>query len=549
MSSLFDPVSLEIVWSRLIAIADEAAAALRRAAFSTVARESNDLACALLDAKGNLLAQSAMSVPCFLGCMPRAVRHFLRVFPPESLEPGDVIMTNDPWLATGHLPDVTMAKPIFHEGQLFAFSGTIAHLPDIGGRVRSPVSREVFEEGLRIPVSKLVRRGETNEALLDIMLSNVRVPEQVMGDLRAQLAANQTVEKRLVGLLEEQGVSDVNDFIALGTTIRGRSESAMRDAIGQLPDGDYSYKLCADGFTEPLVIKAQVSVTGGSIRVDYSGSSAQVDKAINTPLNYAYALTAYAVKCVLAPHIPNNEGCFEPVEVAAPEGCIFNPRFPAAVGARAIMGQFCSCAVLGALSEAVPDRVLALPGSPAWILTVSGLDKKGNPFVNHSFWAGGMGASSTKDGLSCTSFPTNVSNVPVEVLETDLPLLIENKQIREDSGGCGRHRGGCGQEVGIRVESSSPLTIRFVGDRTKFPPEGLWGGGPGAVAVTTLNGQPIDPKSETVVRFGDRILLRTAGGGSFGAPVEGASRDQGRSTNPHSLNGQGRNRVPATSTS
>jgi N-methylhydantoinase B len=520
MSRVFDPISLEILWNRLITIVDEAAATLVRASFSTISRESNDLACLLLDSRGYSLAQSSWSVPSFLGCIPRTVRYFLDIFPPNSLEPGDVIMTNDPWLGSGHLPDVIMAKPIFCRGQLLAFSASDAHLPDIGGRVRSPDIREIYEEGLRIPASKIVKKGVANDELLAILLGNVRVPDEVTGDLEAQLAANRTTEKKLLELVEEQGLNSTEDLMALATTIQGHSESAMRKAIAELPDGDYSYEVTCDGFAEPILIRISLSVVGDSIKIDYAGTSPQSERALNAVPNYVYAYTAYAVKCALSPFVPNNEGSFRPIEVSAPEGTILNPRFPVAVGGRAIIGHFLPGAVFGALSQVVPDKVQALSGAPPWILTSSGLDKKGNKFVNHAFFAGGQGATLHMDGLSCTSFPTNVSNVPVEVLESKLPFLTERKEIRQDSGGPGKYRGGCGQEVAMKVVSSSPVTIRFVADRTKFPPEGLLGGKPGALGCLVLNGRVVSPKEERVIQAGDRIVLKTPGGGGMGAPLE-----------------------------
>lgn len=520
----YDPITLQILWSRLIATVDEASATLVRTSFSTVVRESNDFACVLLDAGGRSLAQSTASVPSFIGTLPVTVRHMLREFPAELLEPGDVLLTNDPWLGTGHLPDINIARPVFRAGRLIGFAASVAHSPDIGGRIRSPDAREVFEEGLRIPPLKLIKAGEPNKDVLRVIRSNVRVPDMVEGDLMAQVAANDMSARRLLQMMDEHGLDDLE---SLATAIHGYSESAMREAISRVPDGEYGYEFQTDGFDRPLKVRIAVRVAEDTVHVDYAGSSPQVDRALNVVPNYTYAYTAFAIKAALSPDVPNNEGGFRPITVTAPEGSIFNPRFPAAVGGRAVMGHFLPAAVFGALAQVVPEKVQAASGSPLWCMNVAAVDDRGHRVATMFFVNGGQGASAVKDGISCISFPSNMSNTPIEVLENTAPVEIEEKQLRAGSGGRGRHKGGMGQQVAVRIKSQGPATIAFLADRTKYPAFGLEGGTEGALGSITLNGRPLDPKRIHVVQPGDLVVLSTPGGGGFGEPEPETGEGEG----------------------
>ncbi|HEU5424401.1 MAG TPA: hydantoinase B/oxoprolinase family protein [Nitrolancea sp.] len=519
MARDFSPIELRVLWNRLIAIVDEAAATLVRTSFSTLVRESNDFACVLFDAQGRSLAQNSAAIPSFIGTLPITMRHFLARFPADSLRPGDVLITNDPWLATGHLPDITIARPIFRNGQLVAFSGSVAHSPDIGGRIRSPDARQVYEEGLRIPPMKLYAAGQRNELLLELLEANVRVPRQVTGDLLAQVAANELLARRLLVLLDEQGLDDLGE---LARVIQERSARAMRRAIAALPDGSYEGEAHPDGLDEPLDIRLRLTIAGEEITVDYAGSSPQVDYAVNTVLNYTFAYTAYPLKCITSPAIPNNEGSFEPIRVSAPEGSLLNPRFPAPVGGRALIGHFLAAAIFQALAPVAPAAVQAASGSPLWCLHLTG-EERGRAFSSINFLNGGQGASLRQDGLSCLSFPSNVANTPVEVMEALAPLVVERKALRPDSGGAGRQRGGLGQELQVRITAEQPVTVAFLADRLRRPADGLLGGGPGASGQVLLNGAPINPKRQIVVKGGDTLLLATPGGGGFGEPPE---RDQ-----------------------
>ena len=514
--STYDPISLEILWGRLIAIVDEMATTLVRTAFSSLVREANDCACVLMDAEGNSLSQSTLSVPSFAGILPQATRHFLRQFPADSLQPGDVLVTNDPWIGAGHLPDLVMVVPVFYRDRLVAFTGTIAHLPDIGGNQMSAAASEVFEEGLQIPPSKLYRAGKLNEDLMSMVLYNVRVPEQVSGDIEAQMSANRVGSRNLLELMREEGI---DDLAALAEDIHSASERSIRKAIDAIPDGDYDYHLEADGFDERLIINIKVSVNGSDILVDYSGSSAQDRRGINSVLGYTRAYTVYPLKCALDPRTPNNEGGVRPIRVQAPEGSILNPARPASVNARAIAGHLLPDSVFGALAKAIPDAVQAESGIPPWLLVFSG-EQDGEPFANSIACSGGMGASSRADGLSCMSFPTNVFNTPMEIFENWAPVLVREKCLATDSGGPGQYRGGCGQHFTIESMSTTPVKLAILGDRIKTFAQGagaVWNAAPGAI---TLNGEAVGfSKGVSYLGKGDVITLTLAGGAGYGDPA------------------------------
>ncbi len=515
----FDPITLEVLWRRLIGIVDEAAATLIRTSFSTLVRESNDFSCVLTDDRGESLAQSSASIPSFIGTLPITVRHFLREFPPEALEPGDILVTNDIWYGTGHLPDVNIAKPIFHRGRFVGFSASTAHLPDIGGKIRSPDPREVFEEGLQIPMMKLYRRGAVDETLVRLIRSNVRVPDLVMGDINAQIAANDLAERRLGELLEEYGLEGLR---GLTEEIQGRSERAMREALRGIPDGEYFSEIETDGLAEPVRLRTRIAKEGGDLLIDYEGSSLQVDAAINVAYNYTYAYSVYPVKCALCPEVPNNEGCFRPIEVRAPEGSILNSRRPAAGGGRMLVGHYLTAAVFEALAPILPDRVAAASGSPMWCVNYSGPDKNGVRTAGLFFHNGGTGGTSRGAGRSCLSFPSNVSHTPVEVLERISPFTFLEKTIVDGSGGGGARPGGCGQRVRMRNDSPGSVTVSFMAERTKVPAPGLFGGGPGACGQVLINGAPVDPKKTTTLSPGDLLTLITPGGGGWGRPEGGS---------------------------
>ncbi len=507
----YDPITLRILWNRLIAIVDEAAATLRRTSFSTLVRESNDFACVLLDRQGRSLVQNSAAIPSFIGTLPITVRHFLERFPPDTLEPGDILTTNDPWLATGHLPDLTLAMPIFRHGEIVALAASVAHLPDIGGRIRSADARTIFEEGLQVPPVKLFRAGEPDELLFQLFRQNTRVPDQVVGDIMAQVVANELTARRLLHLMDELD----DDLADLAATIHRQSEAVMRQRIAALPDGEYHGEVHPDGFEQPLRIKLAIRIDGDGIDCDYEGTSEQVDIALNSVANYTFAYTAYPLKCLTSPEIPNNEGSFNPITVSAPEGTILNPRYPAPVGGRAMIGHFLSAAVFQALAPIMPEASQAPSGSPLWCLNLAG-EYRRRQFAVAYFLNGGQGASSSQDGISCLSFPSNVSNTPIEIMETLAPVRVERKQIRRESGGAGAHTGGHGQDLAFRSVSDRPMTAAFLADRLREGPAGILGGDSGSVGAVTVNGTEINPKRQYQLQPGDLLTLSTPGGGGFG---------------------------------
>ena len=514
----FNAATLEMLWTRLISIVDEAAAALVRTSFSTVVRESNDFACVLTDARGQSLAQATDSIPSFIGTVPRTIRHFLAAYPPEALAPEDILITNDIWMGTGHLPDITVAKPIFHGRRLVGFAGSVAHSPDIGGRIRSPEARDVYEEGLQIPVMKAVRGGRIDPVLEQFLRKNTRVPDQVMGDLYAQFTALTLMEQRVRALLAEQKLASLDD---LAREIHARSETAMRAAIRKVPDGVYRQTAVSDGIAEPIRLEMALTVKGDSILIDYAGSAPQVLSAINVCMAYTIAYTSFGVKAVLAPGIPNNEGVLRPVTITAPEGSIANSRPPAAGGARALIGHFFPMMVIQALSKALPERVVATVGSPLWCINTAGHRHDGSAFASMFFINGGYGAAAGRDGAHVLSWPSNVSSTPVEMIEQLVPLKVHYRRLRTGTGGEGEFRGGNGQEVLVESRAPAPITVAFLAERTRpeAAPAGIAGGGAGAPGELLIDGKRVNPKTQHSVAPGGTVLIRSPAGGGFGSPA------------------------------
>jgi len=516
----FDPVTLEILWSRLISIADESAAALVRTSFSTIVRESNDFATVLMDAAGASLAENTAGIPSFVGTLPRTLQAFLQRIPIEEWRPGDCVITNDPWMATGHLPDITMAAPIFHRGRLVGFSGSIAHSPDIGGSLWSSDCRELYEEGLRIPPVKFLREGVENRDIVDMIAGNVRVPDQVLGDLYAQVTAQRVCARRLCEFLDDAGMSELT---SLSRALQDRGEIAMRRAIETVPDGVYHAALDADGFDEDEThIECTITVKGSSIDIDYAGTSKQIDRGLNSVMNYTYAYSVYPIKCALDPFTPRNDGSYRPVTVKAPLGSILNPRYPAACNARQLTGHLLAGVIYSALAQAIPDKVIAESGSaPTTRSVYSGIDRRGNRFSQILFASGGMGGSAHQDGLGCTAFPTNAGAGSIEAFESLAPLVVWQKEFRQDSGGPGRFRGGLGQDIEVEVVAPGTVRLSLLSDRIKHPPHGLLGGGDGgAVEIRLADGTRPHPKSRSQLQPGDRLIVRYGGGGGFGNALE-----------------------------
>ncbi len=509
----FDAVTLQVLWTRLISIVNEASAALVRTSFSTLVREAYDFSCIITDDRGHGVVQPPGSIPAFIGTLPATVRHFLADFPVDVLRPGDILITNDPWKGTGHLADVSVAKPIFMNGKVVAFAASVAHAPDMGGRTGSTESRDVFEEGFQIPVMRLCAAGKPDETFLKLLRTNVRAPDEVVGDLWAQVSALELIEERLLPLMRQYKLPSLQQIAG---EIHARSEKAMRAAIKSIPDGTYRYEIQTDGLDEPMVIKIALTVKEDEIDVDFAGTSPQVDKALNSAMSYTYAYTMYGLKCVLSPEIPNNEGAFRPIHISAPHGSILNHKFPTSGCSRAMLGHYLPFAVLGALSTIIPDRVMAGPGSPIWSVLMRGNDEHGKPFTNKLFFNGGVGANHRQDGMSCLSWPSNISLTPAEVVEQHTPCRIVYKKLRPNSGGVGTFRGGLGQDILIENRSSSSMMLAFLAERTKFPAPGIAGGDAGERGALFINGDPADPKKQHVLKPGGTILMQTPGGGGYG---------------------------------
>ena len=508
-----DPVLLEVLWSRLISIVDEQAAALMHASFTTVVREAGDLSAGVFDAEGNMLAQAVTGTPGHINTMANCVRDLVRLHPVDTLEPGDSLLTNDPWLSSGHLHDIIVVTPAFHRGRGVGWFANTCHAMDIGGRTLGADAREVFEEGLHIPVMKLFRRGQINEDLLQIVRANVRVPDQVVGDLYAQQAGNDVGAAKLAEMMEEYKLQDLSRLSAL---ILQRSEEAMRAAIVEIPNGIYEDEVEVDGFDEALKIRIALTVRERELLVDYAGTSPQVDRGINVVLNYTHAYTTYPLKCAICPNVPNNEGSFRPVKVEAPAGSILNALFPCAVGARHLIGHFASQAVFGALAQARPELVLADGSAGLWNSQFEGHDRDGRLFVYIFFSAGGMGARPTSDGLSATAFPSGIRGVPAEAIEAVSPVLMRRRALRRDSGGAGKFRGGLGQEMVLEVQSNQPVLHSCMYDRTQHAARGFLGGNNGAVGEIILDdGTRPHPKKKYLLQPGQAVTLKLPGGGGF----------------------------------
>ena len=512
-----DAVLLEVLWNRLISIVNEQAAALMHASFTTVVREAGDLSAGVFDTEGSMLAQAVTGTPGHINTMANCVRHFVKAHPIASLKPGDSLLTNDPWLASGHLHDITVVTPVFLNGRGVGWFANTCHAMDIGGQTLGAGAREVFEEGLHIPIMKLFREGAVNEDLIQIVRANVRVPDPVVGDLYAQQAGNDVGGAKLVEMMTEYGLSNLGEISNL---ILSRSEQATREAIAEIPNGTYEDEVEIDGFDHPLKICVTLTVGDADLVVDYAGSSPQVDRGINVVYNYTHAYTTYPLKCAISPAVPNNEGSFRPVTVKAPRGCILNAEFPCAVGARHLIGHFLSQPLFGALTQAIPDRVIADGSAGLWNTQLEGRMRSGEVFAYIFFSAGGMGARPTADGLSATAFPSGIKGVPAESIESVSPVVMLKRELREDSGGAGQFRGGLGQEMVLKVDSEYPVQHSCMYDRTRRAARGFLGGADGAPGTLFLSdGTRLHPKGKYTLQTDQAVTLKLPGGGGYGSPL------------------------------
>lgn len=539
-----DPITLDIMWGRLIATVNEQAAALMRSSFTSIVRDAGDLSACVFDRRGRMVAQAVTGSPGHINSMATGMAHIVRKFPVDTLRPGDVIITNDPWITVSQLHDITIATPVFHRGRVVALFANCCHALDIGGRGLSADARSIFEEGLFLPIMKLHAAGQPVEPIYDIIRANVRTPDEVLGDIHAQIVANEVGGRQLLSFLKEFDLADIE---ALSDAIIGRTERAMRAAIAAIPDGAHGFAITIDGFGTPITLQARVGIAGDEITIDYAGSSPMVELGVNVGFNYTVAYTTYGVKCAIAPEVPNNAGSFTPIHTLAPEGSILNARPPAAVAGRHTVGHFLPSAIMGALSGILPGRVMAPGADSLWNTHICGTDGRDGAYFSFTWFStGGTGALQGQDGLSATSYPSGVAGVPVEIIEALTPLVVRQRALRPDSGGAGQSRGGLGQTMEVEVRTPQPFLFSGLYERCTHPAPGLHGGRAGAVGgIATSNGEELLPKISRNLPPDTVVTLHIPGGGGFGDPAlrdpaalrddlldgyvtpEGAARDYG----------------------
>ena len=512
-----DAMTLTMWWNKLLTIVDEAQVTLLRTAFSRIVTEAWDFSCALFDTKGEMVAQGRHGLPAFLGCMAQALHDFLAAFPPQTLQPGDSLITTDPWIGASQINDVFFVTPIFHRGRIVAYAMSVSHSPDVGGRLLSADSKEVFEEGFRLPIMKLFKAGEPNEDLFRIIRLNVRVPDIVVGDLMAQLASNTIMARRLVEFLEAKGLDDAD---ALFSAVWERSDLAMRQAIAKIPPGTYRGEVETDGFDHPITLRCAITVKSDEIHVDCEGSSPQQEHGINCTKRWSFAEVAHACTCVAHPASPVNGATLKRITYSVPEGTVINATYPAALGARALVAMYLQGMIFRTLAQAVPDRVIAETGTPPHLSAYMGLGNGGRRYVDIMFLNGGLGARPTMDGVSSIGWPANITGTPVEVTENEKPLLFLAKELVTDSGGAGRQRGGLAARLEVRSEARQPITVGVRLDRITHPALGLFGGKPGGTAAVSVNGKPVHSKKTLALAAGDVYAARCAGGAGYGDPHE-----------------------------
>ncbi len=518
-----DPITLEMLWRRLVSIVGELGSTLRRTSFSPVVRDIGDYGCGIFDAQARLLAQTPDSTPGLCGPLGSMLLHMLDVHPPQSLEPGDMIIANDPWRGSGHHNDVSIMLPVFNADRLIGFVVTCCHHVDIGGRRATTESLDNFEEGLRIPALKFHRRGEPNRDVLAFVEANVRSHETVIGDLGAQVAACHVGAQRMRDICGEMRWPDLQP---LADEIIARSEQLTREEIDRLPPGTYRHEAKIDMVGgDTLVIRTAVTIGQGAITVDFSGSSPQVKPAINCTLTYTSAYTVFAVICVLNLPVAVNEGVLRAIRVVAEEGSVLNCRYPAPVFGRTAVGNYLPDMVYQAMAAAAPQRVCGGAGAtPMWGQYMFGKRADGADFAFFNVASGGLGARAARDGISCLAFPYNVGNTPAEVLESEVPLLVEERALWVDSAGPGRFRGGFGQSFVLRVLEddlgpSGDILASFRGGRFVYPPAGIAGGAASPNGFLSIRDVPDDAGRHVTLKAGDRIVSRIPGGGGYGDPV------------------------------
>ncbi len=526
-ASAMHAVRLQVMWNRLISVVEEQAQTLVRTSFSTSVREAGDLSAGVFDVEGRMLAQAVTGTPGHINSMAASVKHFLEAFPAETMRDGDVFVTNDPWKGTGHLHDFTMVTPTFRKGRLVALFAATSHVVDVGGLGLSPDSRQIYHEGIYIPLMPLVQQGRMNDWLLQVIRQNVREPTQVEGDIYALVACNERGSLRLNAMMDEYGLDDLHE---LGQQIINQSRQGMADAIAKLPKGTWTHTMRIDGFEAPIDLVATLTIAADEILVDWTGTSGVSSYGINCPFCYTDAYTSFGVKCAVAPAIPNNAGSLAAIRVSAPENSITNAPPPCAVVARATIGHMLPDVVFGCLHQALPGRLPAEGTANLWNIrlaaghgTTGKIGEAFTTFAVTSFHSGGVGARPHQDGLSATPFPSGVRNVPVEITEAITPIVFWRKDLRMDSGGPGRQRGGLGQIVELGNREGVAFGIHAVFERIVHPPRGRDGGGNGANGrVTYASGAALRAKGFQIIPAGERLIIEMPGGGGYGDP---ATRD------------------------
>jgi N-methylhydantoinase B len=519
-SNRLGDIELQVMWSRLIAVVEEQAQTLLRTAFSSIVRECGDLSAGVFDRQGRMLAQAVTGTPGHVNSMAESVKHFIRHFPLETMKPGDIYICNDPWMGTGHLNDFVLTTPCFHRGKLVALFSCTSHLMDIGGIGFGPDATDVFMEGLYIPMLKLAEGGRLNETLMAMIRANTRMPVDTEGDVYSLANCNDVGCRRLVDMMEEFGLTDLD---RLANHICERSREGVLAEIAKLPKGTWKSKMTVDGYDEPIDLVATTTISDKGIHVDYSGTSVASKRGINVPLAYTTAYTVFGLGCVVASRIPNNAGSLAPLTVSAPEGCILNAQKPSPVLIRHVTGQMLPDVVFGCLRQAVPERVPAEGTSCLWNVNLRGTSPRVNG-GNYGFMLtftsnGGTGARPDRDGLTATAYPSGVRGTPVEIAESITPMLFWRKEFRPDSGGAGRTRGGMGQSMEIESAIGRPFDLLAAFDRIDHAPRGRDGGKDGeAGALRLKSGKKLKGKGIQVIPAGERLIVLTPGGGGIGPP-------------------------------
>jgi N-methylhydantoinase B len=522
MESQVDEIRMQVMWNRLISVVEEQAMTLLRTAFSTSVREAGDLSAGVYNARGEMLAQAVTGTPGHVNTMAEAVGNFLAAVPRQNMFPGDTYVTNDPWLGTGHLHDITMCTPVFKENELIGFFACTAHIVDIGGRGFGADGKSVYEEGIQIPIMKFADRGLVNETLVQLIRTNVREPNQVVGDFYSLAACNDVGRDRLLEMLDEIGLPNLEK---LGAFIMSRTASAMKERLANLPKGSWSNEMLTDGYDAPIKLAAKVTIEDARVLIDFDGCDPVSRWGINCPMIYAKAYACYAIMCVVAPDIPNNAASLAVVEVTSPINVVNAPR-PAPVSVRHVIGHMVPDVVLGALAQALPGQIQAEGTAALWNIQISARPAPGHDGRRAEvlmFNSGGSGARPKLDGLSATAFPSGVHTMPIEATEHTGPIIIWRKELRPNSAGDGEYRGGLGQIIEIAPQDGHEFEFSAMFDRTIVPPRGREGGKNGAPGSVALDdGTRLKPKGWQFVPEGRRLILKAPGGGGFGDPAKRA---------------------------